>query len=122
MSNITVVNLNEKLSSFTDHWQPKVVGELNGQLVKVAKLKGEFVMHNHTNEDEMFLVLKGVLKMKLESETLVINQGEFVIIPRGANHNPIAEEEVEILLFEPASTLNTGNLVNERTVHTLDKI
>ena len=119
---ITPVTISEKLNSFSEHWTPKIIGSLNGQHVKVAKLKGEFVMHHHDNEDELFMVIKGVLHMKLENKTIVIHQGEFVIIPKGVKHMPYAEEEVELLLFEPASTLNTGNELNELTKRNLDQI
>jgi len=110
------VNLAEKLSRFSDHWSPHVVGELNGQEVKLAKLQGEFVWHHHDNEDELFLVLSGDLEMHLENEVVAIGEGEFFIVPRGVEHKPVARDEVSVLLFEPATTLNTGNLENERTV------
>jgi len=122
MSKIKVVNLKEKFSSFNEYWTPKIVGELNGQHVKLAKVKGEFVMHNHENEDELFYVNKGILNIELEGETLEIKAGEFVVIPKGVNHKPFAKEEVEILLFEPISTLNTGDKTNDLTVSKLDKI
>jgi len=120
--NIKAVNLKHKFDSFNEFWNPKIVGELNGQLVKVAKLKDAFVMHQHENEDELFLVIEGKLLMELENETLEINEGEFVIIPKGIKHKPIAVGEVKVLLFEPESTLNTGNIRNELTVKKLDKI
>ncbi|MFA6261372.1 MAG: cupin domain-containing protein [Bacteroidia bacterium] len=116
------VNLKEKLALFSEHWSPKVVGELNGQHVKLARLYGEFIWHKHDHEDELFLVLKGQLKMELRDKTVLINEQEFFIVPRGVEHRPVADEEVEVLLFEPASTLNTGDQVNERTKHKLDKI
>ena len=119
---IQVVNLSEKLNLFSQHWQPKIVGELNGQMVKLAKLKGPFVMHQHDHEDELFLVISGILQMKLSDQTLTINPGEFVIIPKGTPHQPIAVEEVAVLLFEPASTLNTGNLTNDFTQEDLEYI
>lgn len=119
---IQKVNLLEKFSTFSEHWSPKIVGELNQQQVKIAKLKGEFVMHQHDNEDELFLVIEGVLNIELEDKTLELKQGEFVIIPKGVKHKPYAKEEVKVLLFEPASTLNTGNINNELTVDQLDKI
>ncbi len=119
---IKTVNLKDKFDSFSDHWNPKIVGELNDQLVKVAKLKGEFVSHQHENEDEMFLVIDGKLMMELDDETLTINPGEFVVIPKGTHHKPIAKDEVKVLLFEPAATLNTGNVENELTVKKLDRI
>ena len=94
---------------FTEHWSPKIIAELNGQQVKVAKLKGEFVWHKHDEEDELFLVLKGKLKIELRDRVIDLNEGEFVVIPRGIEHKPVASIEVEVLLFEPKSTLNTGN-------------
>lgn len=119
---IEKVNLADKFQKFSDHWNPRIVGELNGQQVKLAKLKGEFFFHKHDHEDEMFLVVKGVLKMELEDKTLNIQPGEFVIIPKGVSHKPVADEEVEVMLFEPASTLNTGDIENERTRKDLEKI
>jgi mannose-6-phosphate isomerase-like protein (cupin superfamily) len=110
------VNLAERLSGITEHWQPRIVGELNGQHVKLAKLKGEFVWHHHVAEDELFLVVKGTLLMRLRDGDVTIREGEFLIVPRGVEHQPVAEEEVHLLLFEPAGTLNTGNVRNERTV------
>ncbi len=112
----TVINLSEKFDLFNDHWHPRIVGELNDSHVKLAKLKGEFVWHHHDNEDEMFLVVKGALVIKLRDRDLHIGAGEFVIIPRGVEHLPVAAEEVHVLLLEPKSTLNTGNVRNERTV------
>ena len=119
---IKTVNLKEKFDSFTDYWNPKIVGELNGQLVKVAKFKDEFIMHQHENEDEMFLVIEGKLLMEFEDQTLEIESGEFVIIPKRTNHRPMAIGEVKVLLFEPDTTLNTGNTENEFTIKKLDKI
>lgn len=116
---INKVNLKEKFDSFTELWTPKVVGELNKQHVKIAKVKGEFTMHHHENEDELFYVVKGTLNIKLENKIIELNQGEFVIIPRGVKHKPYAEKEVELLLFEPMTTLNTGNEINELTVKEL---
>lgn len=116
------VNITEKLSQFADHWNPRIIGELNGQQVKAAKLKGEFFFHHHEYEDELFLVIKGILKMEFRDKTILIHPGEFLIVPRGVEHKPIAEEEVELLLFEPASTLNTGNIENERTKKDLQRI
>lgn len=103
------VNLTEKLAQFSDHWNPRVVGELNGQHVKLAKLKGEFVWHTHDNEDELFFVVKGKLAIALRDKTISLDEGEFCIIPKGVEHKPVAENEVEIMLFEPATTLNTGD-------------
>lgn len=110
------VNLAVKLAMFSDHWQPRVVGELNGQQVKVARLKGEFVWHHHENEDELFLVLKGRLLIRFRDRDIELEPGEFLIVPRGVEHLPVARDEVEVMLFEPASTLNTGNVRSERTV------
>lgn len=114
------VNLAERLAQFTDTWNPRIVGELNGQQVKLAKLHGEFVWHQHADEDELFLVLRGQLRMELRSGPVLINPGEFLIVPRGVEHKPVAEEEVHLLLFEPAGTLNTGNVENERTRRQLE--
>lgn len=116
------VNITEKLKLFNDHWNPRIIGELNGQHVKAVKLKGEFVWHHHDHEDELFLVVKGVLKMEFRDKIEIINPGEFIIVPHGVEHKPVADEEVEILLFEPASTLNTGNIKNERTRANLEKL
>ena len=112
----------EKLKLFSEHWSPKIVGELNGQHIKLAKLQGEFVWHTHDHEDEMFLVIEGVLKMEFRDKTIVLNKNEFLIVPRGTEHRPVAENEVSLMLFEPTSTLNTGNTKNELTKHTLDRI
>lgn len=109
------VNLAEKLASFTELWQPRIVGELNGQHVKVVKLQGEFVWHQHEAEDELFLVLSGAMTIQLRDRDVQLERGEFFIVPRGVEHRPVAQEEVEVLLFEPAGTLNTGNVQNERT-------
>ena len=116
------VNIDEKLRAFSDHWNPRVIGELNGQLVKAVKLKGEFVWHHHDNEDELFLVIKGTLRMEFRDRIEEVNVGEFIIVPRGVEHKPVANEEVHILLFEPASTLNTGNVENEKTKKILERI
>jgi mannose-6-phosphate isomerase-like protein (cupin superfamily) len=102
------INLSEKLSLFDDHWNPRIVGELNGQQVKLAKLKGEFIWHSHENEDELFYVISGQLKMELRDKVIIINPGEFLIVPKGVEHKPVAEQEVHLMLFEPASTVNTG--------------
>lgn len=114
------VNLREKLALFSEHWRPRVVGELNGQQVKLAKLKGEFDWHHHAKEDELFLVIEGVLRIRLPDREVMLREGEFFIVPRGVEHQPVADDEVHVLLFEPASTLNTGNLLNERTIENLD--
>ena len=116
------VNLEEKLSLFSDYWNPRIVGELNGQQVKLVKLQGEFVWHKHDNEDELFYVVKGVLKMEFRDRTVVINEGEFLIVPRGVEHKPVADNEVAVMLFEPASTLNTGNTRGEMTREILENI
>jgi mannose-6-phosphate isomerase-like protein (cupin superfamily) len=116
------VNLTDKLSLFSDYFSPKVVGELNGQQVKLVKFKGEFVWHHHDHEDELFYVIKGSFDMQLRDKTITVNEGEFLVMPRGIEHRPVAFEEVSILLFEPATTLNTGNVENELTVHKLGKI
>ena len=110
------VNLTQKFAAIGEHWSPCIVGELNGQHVKLAKLKGEFVWHQHDDEDELFLVVQGTLRMRLRDREVVIEQGEFFIVPRGVEHLPVADDEVHVLLFEPAGTLNTGNVENERTV------
>jgi mannose-6-phosphate isomerase-like protein (cupin superfamily) len=116
------INLRRKLDSFSDHWSPRIVAELNGQHVKLAKFQGEFVWHHHEHEDELFMVIKGRFRMELRDRDIWLEEGEVLVVPRGVEHRPVAEEEVEILLFEPASTLNTGNVENERTVRELKKI
>jgi mannose-6-phosphate isomerase-like protein (cupin superfamily) len=119
---MTKVNIGEKLSLFTEHWKPKIVGELNGQYVKLVKFQGPFVWHHHDNEDEMFMVVKGRFRMEYRDRDEWIEEGEFVIVPRGVEHRPVADEEAHVLLFEPATTLNTGNIENERTVAELERI
>jgi mannose-6-phosphate isomerase-like protein (cupin superfamily) len=104
------VNLAEKLALINEHWRPKVVGELNEQEVKLAKFKGEFPWHHHENEDEMFLVLKGSFRLEFRNRTVDLSEGEFIVVPRGVEHRPVADEEVEVLLFEPANLKNTGNV------------
>lgn len=116
------INITEKLALFSEHWSPKIVGELNGQHVKLVKFKGEFVWHKHDAEDEMFLVIKGCFRMEYRDKTIVLNEGEFLIVPKGVEHRPVADEEVSIMLFEPASTLNTGDAESELTKHKLDWI
>ncbi len=116
------VNINQKFSLFDDLWSPKIIGELNDSYIKAAKLKGEFVWHYHENEDELFLVVKGNLLIKLRDGEINLKEGEFVVIPRGTEHLPIAEDEAHVLLLEPKTTLNTGNLKNERTVEDLQRI
>ena len=108
------VNLGEALASITEHWRPKVVGELNGQEVKVAKFQGEFIWHQHEHEDELFLGVKGRFRLEFRDHSVEIGPGDFIIVPRGVEHRPVAEEEVEVLLFEPAHLRNTGNVVHER--------
>jgi mannose-6-phosphate isomerase-like protein (cupin superfamily) len=116
------INILEKFALFNEHWSPKILGELNGQQVKLAKFKGEFVFHKHDNEDELFMVIKGKFRMEYRDRTVDVNEGEILIVPRGVEHKPVAEEEVWVLLFEPASTLNTGNVINEKTKTLLDTI
>lgn len=116
------VNLAEKLALFSEHWSPKVVGELNGQMVKLVKFEGPFVWHHHETEDELFLVVKGRFRMEFRDRDVWLEEGELLIVPHGVEHRPVAEEEVHVLLFEPASTLNTGDVQNERTVAVLDRI
>ena len=116
------VNIKEKLSLFSEHWQPKIAGELNGQLVKLVKFQGPFTWHHHETEDEMFLVVKGRFRMEFREREVWIEEGEFIIVPRGVEHRPVAEEEVHVMLFEPASTLNTGNVRDKFTVAELEKI
>lgn len=110
------VNLAEQFARFAEHWSPRIVGELNGQHVRLAKLLGEFVWHHHEHEDELFLVVRGRLQMHFRDRVAEVGEGEFLIVPRGVEHKPAAEQETHVLLFEPASTLNTGNVRNERTV------
>jgi len=110
------INIAQKLSTFSEHWKPKIVGEINGMHVKLVKFHGDFLWHHHDHEDEMFLVVKGKFTMKLRTGDVELNEGEFIVIPRGTEHCPYAAEECSIMLFEPASTLNTGNVTNERTV------
>mgnify|MGYP002642007497 CR=1 FL=1 len=116
------VNLAEKFSQFDSYWDPKIVGELNGQHVKLAKFQGEFLWHHHEEEDELFLVIKGQLLIRFQDKDILLDEGEFCIIPRGTEHLPIAEKEVHVLLFEPKSTLNTGNEDTDKTVRDLKTI
>lgn len=116
------VNLQQKFALFTEHWTPKIVGELNGQQVKLAKLKGEFVWHKHDHEDELFFVVSGILKMELRDQTILIHPNEFLIVPKGVEHRPVADEEVLVMLFEPASTLNTGDTEGELTQRRLETL
>jgi mannose-6-phosphate isomerase-like protein (cupin superfamily) len=116
------VNLKDKFGKFQDYWNPRVIGEVNDCHIKAVKLMGEFIWHHHDNEDELFLVVKGTLRMKFRNREAVVREGEFVIVPRGVEHCPVADEEVHIVLIEPRTTLNTGNIQNERTVSQLERI
>jgi mannose-6-phosphate isomerase-like protein (cupin superfamily) len=116
------VNIAEKFARISEYYKPHIVGELNGQMVKLVKTNGEFVFHHHDNEDEMFLVVKGRFRMEFLDRHEWIEEGEFIIVPRGVEHKPVAEQECWILLFEPSSTLNTGNVVNERTHSELERV
>jgi mannose-6-phosphate isomerase-like protein (cupin superfamily) len=116
------VNLVEKLALFADHWNPKVVGDLNGQQVKLVKFQGEFVWHHHDTEDELFFVVQGRFRMEFRDRQVWLETGEFIIVPHGVEHRPVAEEEVHVLLFEPASTLNTGNAESSLRVEALQRI
>jgi mannose-6-phosphate isomerase-like protein (cupin superfamily) len=116
------VNLKEKFALFGEHWQPKIVGELNGQHVKLVKFQGPFVWHHHETEDELFLVVQGRFRMQFREREVMIEEGEFIVVPRGVEHRPVADEEVQVLLFEPASTLNTGNVEGELTAAELERI
>ena len=117
-----VISIKEKFSLFNDQWSPKVIGSLNGQEVKIAKVQGEFVWHDHEQEDELFYVVKGTLKIELRDRMLVLNEGDMTIIPRGVAHRPIAEEEVWIMLFEPANIKHTGDVEHELTVKKYDHL
>jgi len=119
---MNTINLKEKFSRFSDYCNPRVIGEVNGCHVKAVKLKGEFIWHHHDNEDELFLVVQGRFRMEYLDHHEWIEEGEFVVVPRGVEHKPVAEEECWFLLFEPATTLNTGNVVNERTHRELEKV
>ncbi len=116
------INLKEKFSRFSDYTNPRVIGEINDMQVKAVKLKGEFIWHHHELEDELFLVVKGTLRMKFRDHEAIVHEGEFVIVPKGVEHCPAADQEVHVVLIEPKSTLNTGNIVNERTVAHLERI
>lgn len=116
------ININEKFELFNDHWSPKIIGSLNGQDVKLAKVKGEFVWHNHEAEDELFYILKGVLKMEFRDKVVTLNPGEMIIVPKGVDHRPIAEEEVWIMLFEPSQIKHTGEVQSNLTVDKYDRI
>lgn len=116
------VNLEQKFELFDEYWSPKIVAELNGQYVKLAKLKGEFVWHHHETEDELFMVIQGQLTIKLPERDILLEAGEFFVVPRGVEHKPVAEQGAHVLMFEPQGTLNTGNVRTDRTVENLDRI
>jgi mannose-6-phosphate isomerase-like protein (cupin superfamily) len=116
------INLKNKFAQFSDHWNPRIIGQVNDCYLKAVKFTGEFVWHHHDNEDELFLVMKGTLRMKFRDREAVVREGEFIVVPRGVEHCPAADEEVHLVLIEPKSTLNTGNIVNERTVAQLQRI
>jgi mannose-6-phosphate isomerase-like protein (cupin superfamily) len=116
------VNIGEKLALISDHWNPRVAGELNGQHVKLVKFQGEFVWHDHAAEDELFLVVRGSFRMEFRDRSVTLNAGEFLIVPRGVEHRPVAEQEVEVLLFEPAGIKHTGDVESELTVHAYERI
>jgi mannose-6-phosphate isomerase-like protein (cupin superfamily) len=116
------VNLREKLALFSDHWNPRIVAELNGQHIKLVKFKGEFVWHNHANEDEMFFVVRGQFRMEFRDHSVELAEGEFLVVPRGVEHRPVAEQEVEVMLFEPAQIKHTGDVASELTVHEYQRI
>jgi mannose-6-phosphate isomerase-like protein (cupin superfamily) len=119
---VEVINLKAKFDSFSEHWSPRIAAELNGQQVKLAKIQGEFVWHHHDDADELFLVVSGRLRMELRDRALTLEPGEMIVVPRGVEHRPVAEIETQILLFEPAGTLNTGNVENERTQRDLARV
>jgi len=116
------INISEKFKLFNEHWTPKKIGELNGQQVLLAKIKGEFIWHTHENEDELFFVIKGFLKIEFRDKTIELNAGEMYIIPKGIEHKPIAKEEVHVLLFEPLDIKHTGDTISKLTVQTFDTI
>lgn len=120
--NVEKVNLAEKFARFEDHWSPKLAGELNGQHVKLVKLLGDFVWHHHEDEDELFLAVEGRFTMEFRDRSVPVEAGEFIIVPRGVEHRPVAEEETQVLLFEPVSTLNTGNVRYGMTVEELERV
>jgi mannose-6-phosphate isomerase-like protein (cupin superfamily) len=117
-----VINIQEKFNLFTDQWSPKRIGELNGQQILLAKIQGEFVFHKHDDEDELFMVMKGQLVLELRDRTVVLNEGEFFIVPKGVEHKPIAKEETHLLLFEPLSTKHTGDVMADITVENYETI
>ena len=116
------VNIGEKLALFSDHWNPRIVGELNGQHLKLVKFQGEFVWHSHAEEDELFLVVRGKFRMEFRDRSVTLNEGEFLIVPRGVEHRPVAEQEVAVMLFEPAQIKHTGDVESELTVHQFERI
>jgi mannose-6-phosphate isomerase-like protein (cupin superfamily) len=116
------VNLADAFLQIHEHWKPRIAADLNGQQVKLVKFLGPFVWHHHDHEDELFLVVRGSFRMEFRDRTVELSAGEFLVVPRGVEHRPVADDEVEVLLFEPASTLNTGNVRNERTVERLERI
>ncbi|MDB4880615.1 MAG: Cupin domain protein [Gemmatimonadetes bacterium] len=122
MTTLRKIRLADRLGAFHEHWQPRIVAELNGQHVKVAKFAGEFVWHHHEHEDELFLVLAGRFRMELRDGTIELEPGEMLVVPRGVEHRPVADEEVSVLLFEPAGTRNTGNVRSERTIDEPERI
>lgn len=117
-----VINIKNKLEKFSDHFNPRIIAELNGQHVKLGKFKGEFVWHSHENEDELFYVIKGSFNMDFRDKTLELREGDMIVIPKGTEHRPRASEEVHVMLFEPASTLNTGDVINDLTRKNLEWI
>lgn len=119
---MNVVDLQEKFSLFNEYWKPKIVGELNGQYIKIAKLKGEFIWHKHENEDEMFMVIEGKLTIKLRDKDILLRKGQFFIVPSGVEHMPVAEKECHVVLFEPKTAINTGNKKNDKTIEDLEWI
>ena len=116
------VNIEEKMSLISDHWNPRVAGEANGQHIRLVKILGDFPIHKHENEDEMFFVIHGKLKLEFEDKSIHLNEGEFLIVPKGVLHRPVAEEEVQLMMFVTAKNINTGNLENERTLTSLERI
>ena len=116
------VNLIQKFGLFNEYWSPKIIGELNGQLVKLGKFEGEFVWHKHDEEDELFYVVKGSFRMELRDQNIELTEGDMIIVPKGVEHRPVAEKEAWVMLFEPASTLNTGDVIDKKTLYVLDRI
>lgn len=116
------IDLREKFATFSEYWSPRIVAELNGQHVKLARIRGEFIWHHHDHEDELFLVHRGHLRMEFRDRVVELGPGQMIVVPRGVEHRPVADEETEIVLFEPAGTLNTGNVTNERTVHDVARV